>query len=459
MIKVVHKSRDTSYELTWKVGYSAGLALVAECDGYIYKTPTLTNVSSVLINGASPTYPFLIVKGSSYTITPTITNNTQEAKATFTARKEVNSTTSIVSPTLLAENIQGTHAVFMHSADNKATIVLSSLINSSNYLGGYSWTTDPRTVINLPVVSGAVWTAGIWNHLTDRFIFFAGTATNYFHMCEYHISGAKAGQIWNIEGTVQNAATQAVVNSYQSWSTNQIFPIIDYSDDYLAIFGQRSYFTKLSTFNSNSWTFNNTPSYMTAGENLRKYHYNHKDGMFTNNTRFNKLLSSSRLYNWYNGEEAYPAGYDNVSGDLYHTNATIGIEIWNKASLVAGLSSNTFRHSLSISASVRRRMLLTKSIAYSDHLKRVDIINLDTRLSNRTEVTITETDVTTYLDGDYLNVLDMFCLVTNGTAGTTNGKRTVHYVSSSYDGVNPLLKFKLQLQYDCNYMFTNRIRY
>lgn len=458
---VYHKSRETIYNLTWLVGYTSSLSIVADCDGVVFKPPIINNISSILINGETPTFPYALTKGVNYVVTPTIINTSIPSTVSFNARKQVNSTLSVTSPTLLAENIQGTLSVFVHSSDSKATIIDSSLINSSNYISGFDWIVDPRTVIDLPTLTDAVWCSGFWNHLTDRFVFFANSTvgSGYFFMCEYHITGAKAGQIWNIEGTTQNAFTQNNTSNPQTWNNAVIYPLVDYNNDRIFAYGNRGYFSTLSTFNNNSWYFYQQDFLLLPRDyHCQKYSYLHRTGMFVNRTCFRQELTTTRLFNWYNSQENFPSGLDNITENIFHTGPAINIEVHNSNNQIASIGTGAvFRGSLLISASVMRRMLYTRGA--TNYNNNIILFDLDTVTIHRSEATITEDDVINYRDADYLNSIEMFCCLTDGTAGTQNGRRTIHFISINYDGVNPLLKFKAQLQFDSTYMFTNRIRY
>lgn len=465
-IPINHTSRSDIYPMTWAAGDSKVWSFNANMTGELYEV-SLVNVSSFLIDGASvsigPGSTFAISRDTKYAITPTIIDNNSAASITFKARKSNDQTITFNVPELLSEEEQGTISVYMHPSDNKMTIVDSSFINEDNYASELTWTTDPRTLVDLPVVSGFVWATGFWDYLTDRLILFGRPTTNQssggnFKICSYHLSGDKAGQVWDLGGTTQNSYNTI---STDTWNTSDIFPYIDYNYEKLYIQGIRKYGVSLSALDGTGiWSYDiSGKSLATTDVLLRKFGYNFNEGRLLTPTCFQSMSDFSRLYNMFSNYETAGIGIDNINGVVYKGfDNPSTLRIFSAGNNIANIGGAVYTPQLFLPASVSRRMLVAKMGTYSSHSKIINLYNLDTKTLIRAETTITDANATNYKDGDYLNAIEMFALLTTGTAATS-GVRTVHFISKDYDGTNNLLKYKLLLDYDSTYMFTNRKRY
>jgi hypothetical protein len=442
------------------------LPFVAENDGIIYKVES-TNIASYTINGVPITLPYSIVGGTVYLITITKTTNGQLASIKLKTRRVSNKNVEINVPVTLSENIQGTKSYYIHSLDNKMTIIDSSLINDSNYLGGISWTTSPKTVIDLPTTTGILWEAFCYDNISDRIIIFArNTVTNtQFHICALHINGAKANQIWNLQGTVQNELNTININPSTFIAT--IYPIIDYNNSKIHLFSSYRQYDGDLINNFLTWSINNDNQSLFRNGNVlfenlvRKFNYSFAKSKFVTHTCFQRAsVDYTRINNFFINYENDSAsvGLDNISENVFKSrDSVMNLFVFNGNIQIATISGKFYRSRRMISASVKRRMIVARQDNNADHPQCINLLNLDSKTLIRTENVFTDADVVNCKDGDYLNSIDKFAFLSDGTTG--QGKRIVYFISSDYDGVNNLLKYKVLLDYDSTFMGTNRIRY
>lgn len=468
---VKHTSRGVNVTLNFAATENnLSWSYTQEGDGEIYDV-VLSNVASYTIRGADPSLPLSVTNGSSYAIAITKTTTGQVASITLKTRRAVNKSVTLNVPNLLSESVQGTLTVLVHPNDNKITVLDSSKLIDNNW-DSNNWIVPPSTVIDLPNIIGFSWKNGFWDYINDRIVLAATTSTGIltpnFHLCTYHISGDKAGQIWDVTGTSQNTYNTIISDT---WNNSMFYFLVDQVNGAVQIGGTRQYNAFLSNLKSWSYDISTNSQFVfgsTTSRIAKKTTINFStNGKIAGPIAFQNIFPNSSLSMTYDyfGNNCYKSlsesvMFDNITKNVYRAyNSVNNIKVINNDKVIASLAGSVLSPTLYVSASIKRRGVIAGMMSYQNQSKEISLYNFDSVALIRVEAIVTEPDATTIEDGDYLNSIDKFIFVSSGTAGTVTGKRTIYLTSSSYDGVNPLLKQRFYVDYDVSALITNRLRY
>ena len=468
---VRHTSRSNIYELISPIGSVLESTFTACDNGEIYDDTIKTNISAYLINGVTVTLPFVIEKDVKYTVTITKVDNNAESTLFLKSRKVVDFKNTVNYPVLLSESVQGTITVLFHPSDNKITVLNSSLLVDSNWSVDH-WIVDPSTVVDLPIITGFSWKNGFWDYINNRIIIGATnstvTSTNGFKLCAYHFTGDKAGQVWNLAGSTQNSYNS--INS-DTWTNTMFYFIVDQINGAVQMAGFRQYNSFIPSLLS--WGYDLTGSSQFIRGNGTNEIAKKTTIDFDTNGKICGPICFQNIFGHagygmnygYVGNNCFrtlseSALFDNITKNVYRAYDNIDdIKVINNSKIIASIRGISYTPKLYISASVKRRGVLGGFGAYQTQHKQISLYDFTSVSRVRSEVIVTETNATTINDGDYLNSIDKFIFVSNGTAGTSDGKRTIYLTSADYDGVNPILKQRFYVQYDVSALITNRLRY
>lgn len=456
---VYHKSRKVIYEQNWPATNENAVSVTIDSDGEIYMDET-TNIAAYTIDGGSPSIPLTVSKGQILSISITKINSANTAQLILTQRRKVDLTIIKNSAETLAESAQGTKQYFLHRGDGIVSIVDSSLINDTNYLGGTSWTTNPIiATVSLPIITGVFWTSMFWDYLQDRMILVGRdtSTTTQFHLCALHVSGTKEDEIWNLAGDTQNSYDTFVSDTILL----DIYPMVDFVNDIIVLRSNRFYVSDLSSIGT-SWGYDIAALYNFSVEQTKKDRFYPELEMYTGYNFHQKFSNPDRFLrygNYWLVNQTWGVATDALTGNTYKaTDSVTNIFVFNNLSRIASINSTPYRSSIAVSASIKRRMIFTNMAVYSNHQQRVILLDLDSVTQIKSEAILNDTDVAGASDAEYINNIECFAVMSNGAAAT-QGKRLVYYVDANNNGVDSLLKYKVLLGYDCEYVATNRYRF
>ena len=452
---VQHKSRDFDVVLNFPATENTlSWAFTAENDGEIYAVDS-ANVASYQIAGAPVTLPYTVTAGSSYSVTIVKQTNGQPAHISFKTRRAVNKSVSISVPDLKPQSEFGTKTFCIHRNEFKISIV--STENVKSYIGNYSFAINPVVEIDIPVIPGT-WEDIVYDSINDRMILFgmppAGTAKKIF-ICTLNID---TGIVSDIQG-VLGAYTELTfigdnVNMLKCYVNNVSGEtIIRLSSFYNYLINN----TSLSSLNlipgmDALFGFSNPIMYPKTGFLFSRELYLGVTALYDQD-------QLTRFENFNTG--IWRTAINNINEYVYCSSDAIGqLSVWHKSKQIKTIGTGgSYRASILIPNSRSGKLLVTGNGSYGtpNHALFASIIDITTdNFFSRTQV-FDEINVTGVKSADGIDSEGLFVILSNGTAGSEFGKRTLCFVDSN-NSTQPVFA-KIKLNYDCDCIASNTINY
>jgi len=217
MQKIVHKSREISYQFNFTSDSVDSWSFVSEGDGEIYEI-VATNIdeSNILVGATALNLPKEISNGIQYSVTISRLIEGVEASIEIKCRRKVNKTKNFNLTSLF--KYDGRYAYCLEEFNGVVHKLDTELLKASNYQGAGVWTVSPIiATINLPPLpADHYWSAigFIKNNDVPKIICVGGKVERIdYHACVIHVD---TGEVWDLLEENQN--TYSSYYYHGSWN-------------------------------------------------------------------------------------------------------------------------------------------------------------------------------------------------------------------------------------------------